>query len=75
MLDIEKLKENYKTEFLAHQYEKLLREKGEVEKMITENPDMADMAVEELSMIDMQISEQLAGTSKRIATTLYQFND
>jgi peptide chain release factor 1 len=55
MLDIEKLKENYKTEFLAHQYEKLLREKGEVEKMITENPDMADMAVEELSMIDMQI--------------------
>ena len=55
MLDIEKLKENYKTEFLAHQYEKLLREKSEVEKMITDNPDMADMAVEELSMIDMQI--------------------
>ncbi len=55
MLDIEKLKENYKTEFLAHQYEKLLREKEEVEKMITDNPDMADMAVEELSMIEMQI--------------------
>ena len=27
------------------------------------------------AMIDIQISEQLAGTSKRIATTLYQFND
>lgn len=55
MLDIEKLKENYKTEFLARQYEKLLNERGDVEKMINDNPEMADMAVEELSIIDMQI--------------------
>ena len=55
MLDIEKLKEDYKTEFLARQYEKLLAEKIDVEKMIAENPDMADMAVEELSIIEIQI--------------------
>ncbi len=56
MLDIEKLKENYKTEFLARQYEKLLREKSDVETMIAGDPTMAEMATEELSMIEMQIS-------------------
>lgn len=55
MLDIEKLKEDYKTEFLARQYEKLLAEKSDVEKMISEHPDMAEMATEELSIIEIQI--------------------
>ncbi len=55
MLDIEKLKEDYKTEFLARQYEKLLSEKADVEKMILEHPDMAEMATEELSVIEIQI--------------------
>jgi peptide chain release factor 1 len=56
MLDIEKLKEDYKTEFLARQYEKLLAEKSDVEKMIAEHPDMADMATEELAILQMQLS-------------------
>ncbi|OGI78286.1 hypothetical protein A3C57_01575 [Candidatus Nomurabacteria bacterium RIFCSPHIGHO2_02_FULL_33_12] len=55
MLDIEKLKENYKTEFLAREYEKLLRERNDVEKMINDNPEMSDMGVEELLVIDTQI--------------------
>lgn len=55
MLDTEKLKESYKTEFLAHQYERLLAEKEEVEKLIKENPEMAQMAKEELNIIDIQI--------------------
>lgn len=55
MLDIEKLKEDYKTEFLARQYEKLLAEKSDVEKMIAEHPEMADMATEELSIIEIQL--------------------
>lgn len=55
MLDIEKLKENYKTQFLGTQYEKLLREKNDVETMIRENPEMSEMAIEELSVIEMQM--------------------
>ncbi len=67
MLDNQKLKENYKTEFLAHQYEKLLSERSDVEKMITENPDMSEMATEELSIIQMQltgIEDQVAEIEK-----------
>ncbi len=67
MLDIEKLKENYKTEFLARQYEKLLSEKAEVERMISEHPDISDMATEELSVIEVQIKgieEQVAEIEK-----------
>lgn len=67
MLDIEKLKENYKTQFLAHQYEKLLAEKSDVETMITEHPEMSEMATEELAAIDMQIraiEEQVAEIEK-----------
>ncbi len=67
MLDLEKLKENYKTQFLAHQYEKLLREKIDVNKMIEDNPDMSAMATEELANIEMQmkaIEEQVLEIEK-----------
>jgi peptide chain release factor 1 len=67
MLDIEKLKENYKTQFLAFQYEKLLREKSDVENMIAGDSAMSEMATEELAIIQMQlnsIEDQVAEIEK-----------
>lgn len=57
MLDIEKLKENHKTQFLAHQYEKLLKEKEDIEKLISENPEMSEIAFEEIKIVDDQIND------------------
>ena len=55
MLDLEKLKENYKTEFLAREYERLLAEKNEVLDIIKNDESMHEVAEEELSILDMQI--------------------
>lgn len=55
MLDLEKLKEIYKTEFLAREYERLLAEKNEVLDIIKNDESMHEVAEEELSILDMQI--------------------
>jgi len=53
-LDLEKLKKNKKTEYLAGLYEKLLKEEGEVISMRENDTTFEDMAREELSNIDSQ---------------------
>lgn len=54
MVDIEALKKNHKTQYLAEQYEGLLRQEKEVQTLIESDPSMADMAQEELSVIAIQ---------------------
>ncbi len=62
MLDIETLKKNHKTQYLAEQYERLLRQEQETNALVESDPSMKDMAQEELSTILIQknaIEEQL----------------
>lgn len=54
-LNIEELKQNNRTSYLASEYERLLREKETTEKMIADDPSMEDIAKEELKNIDVQI--------------------
>lgn len=54
-LNIEELKQNNRTSYLASEYERLLREKETTEKMIADDPRMEDIAKEELKNIDVQI--------------------
>ncbi len=57
MIDTETLKqykENYKTSYLAGEYERVLVEKGELDAML-DDPAMADLAREESKTIDEQL--------------------
>ncbi len=54
-LNLEELKSNHKTSFLASEYERLLREKENTEKMLEEDPSMKDMIEEELKNMEIQI--------------------
>ncbi len=54
-LNIEELKQNNRTSYLASEYERLLREKETTEKMIADDPSMEDIAKDELKNIDVQI--------------------
>ena len=62
MENIEELKQNHKTSFLAYEYERLLSNKREIEEMSKE-PEMAEMAKEEMSVIE----EQLKSIEDKIA--------
>ncbi len=61
MENLDELKQNYKTSFLAYEYERLLSQKKEIEEMATD-PDMLEMAKDELQVID----EQIAGVVSKI---------
>ncbi|MDQ5901630.1 MAG: peptide chain release factor 1 [Patescibacteria group bacterium] len=54
-LNIEELKQNHKTSYMAGELERLLRERETTEKMISDEPEMKDIAEEELKNIDIQI--------------------
>lgn len=53
-LDLEQLKENHKTQYLASLYEKLTAEEAEVVSMRESDPSFEDMAREELANISIQ---------------------
>ncbi len=63
MINIDELKKNHKTQYLAEQYERLLRQEEETQALIATDPSMKDMADDELAAIAIQktaIEEQLA---------------
>jgi len=53
-LDLEQLKQNHKTQYLASLYEKLTGEESEVNLMRESDPSFEDMAREELANISVQ---------------------
>ncbi len=55
-MDLEVLKTNHKTRYLAGEYERLLLEKNQVETMIAGDPSMAELAIGELASLGEQIS-------------------
>lgn len=62
-MDIETLKKNPRTQFLAQQYEALLQQEADVQELVAADPSMADMAQEELASIAIQktgLEEQVA---------------
>ncbi|MEO5645948.1 MAG: PCRF domain-containing protein [Candidatus Paceibacterota bacterium] len=63
MIYIENLKKNHKTQFLAEQYERLLRDEQETQLLAESDPSMKEMAQEELHAIQVQktaMEEQFA---------------
>ncbi len=54
MTDIETLKKNPKTQYLASEYERLSKQETEVQDLITADPSMAEMAAEELTALATQ---------------------
>jgi len=66
--DLEELKKNHKTSYLAGEYEHLLREADKVNKMIEEDESLRELAVEELQNIQFQkeaIERQLEEIEKK----------
>ncbi len=66
-MNLEELKKNHKTSYLANEYERLLSEEKKVEDMVAEDPSMRDLAEEELQNIKFQkegIERQLAEIEK-----------
>ncbi len=53
-MDIENLKKNPKTQYLATQYEQLLAQEKDVQDLIASDPSMADLGADELSSIAIQ---------------------
>lgn len=63
MLDIESLKKNHKTQYLAEQYERLLEQEEETKALADTDESMKEMAQDELHAIAVQkiaIEEQIA---------------
>ncbi len=56
MHDISQFKENYKTSFLASEYERLLKEKNETTELVKTDPAMKIMADEEVFRIDGEMN-------------------
>lgn len=54
MFDLDALKKNHKTQYLAEQYEKLCRDYDATEKMIASDASLAELGAEELANIGMQ---------------------
>jgi peptide chain release factor 1 len=54
MPDIESLKQNPKTQYLATLYENLLTQESEVQNLIESDPSMTELARDELASIDTQ---------------------
>jgi peptide chain release factor 1 len=62
-MDLENLKKNPKTQYLAGQYERLLQQEEETKTLIESDPSMKGMAEDELNAITVQkaaIEEQIA---------------
>ena len=55
-MDIENLKKNHKTQYLAEQYERLLEQEQEVKTLIENDPSMAELGVGDLEAIAVQKS-------------------
>ena len=53
-MDLDALKKNHKTSYLAEMYEKLVKEEEETQSLIFSNPDMASLAQDELESIKIQ---------------------
>ena len=53
-MDLDKLKENQKTNFLAGEYERLEREEKNIEEMVKNDVSMKELAEEELKNIQLQ---------------------
>lgn len=62
MLDIESLKKNYKTQYLAESYEKLLVEEATVREILDSDESLHELASKELTTIE----EQKHGLEKQI---------
>lgn len=61
-MDIETLKKNPKTSYLASEYERLTKQQAEVEAMVATDPSMQSLAQEELATLTQQksaIEEQI----------------
>lgn len=54
-MDLDELKQNHKTSYLAYEYERLLGQKKEVEELASSDPSMAELSKEELATLDAQI--------------------
>lgn len=54
MFDLDALKKNHKTQYLAEQYEKLCRDYDATEKMIASDRTLAELGAEELANIGIQ---------------------
>ncbi|MEI6042271.1 MAG: PCRF domain-containing protein [bacterium] len=65
MENIDELKQNNKTSFLAYEYERLMVQKKEIEEMSTD-PEMMEMAKEEMATLN----EQIKGIEDRVAEIL-----
>ncbi|MCR4275064.1 MAG: PCRF domain-containing protein [Candidatus Campbellbacteria bacterium] len=66
-MDLEKLKQNHKTAFLAHELERLAKERKDVLMTIEADPSLADLAKDDLTQIDASekgIIEQIEGMEK-----------
>ncbi len=61
--NLEELKKNHKTSYLANEYERILKEQKSVEDMAATDPSMAEMAEEELEVL----KEQREGVERQIA--------
>jgi peptide chain release factor 1 len=65
MENLDELKQNHKTSFLAYEYERLLVQKKDIEEMSTD-PEMMEMAKDELATLN----EQIKGIEDRVAEIL-----
>lgn len=66
-MDLEKLKQNHKTAFLAYELERLAKERKDVLMTIEADPSLADLAKDDLAQIDASekgIIEQIEGMEK-----------
>jgi peptide chain release factor 1 len=67
MINIETLKQNSRTQYLAEQYEALTKQEAEVLTLIASDPSMKELAEEELQTIQLQkkgIEEQVEAIEK-----------
>ncbi len=53
-MNLEELKKNHKTQYLASEYERLLKQEQEVRAMIESDPSMNDIAADELVALTVQ---------------------
>lgn len=53
-MDLDSLKKNHKTQYLATEYERLLKQEEEVQAMVASDPSMKEIADEELIAITVQ---------------------
>ena len=65
-MDLDALKQNYKTQFLASEYERLKKQLVEISELAGSDPSMKEMAEEEVKTIN----EQLKGVEDKIKEIL-----